>query len=154
MSIAGQFRSVNFLPEALPVSAILAQGLDLVDDLNRKLQHLDALMLTGKPNEISDAAAVIEMALKAASPAFAEIADTMGRLGACNLAAAAAQLRKIEENNAAGLAEALRLALARFAKRSVSANRRAQQLNRGLNAALKSLQALGMQESGRLIAEA
>ncbi len=157
MNIAGQFRPVNSvpdLPELPPVSAILAQGLDLVEDLSRKLQHLDTLMLTGKPNEISEAAATVEMALKTASPAFAEIAETMGRLGACNLAAAAAQLRKIEEEDAAGLAEALRFALARFAKRSVSANRRAQQLNRGLNAALRSLQALGMQESGRLIAEA
>jgi hypothetical protein len=66
---------------------------------------------------------------------------------------AAAQLRLIEQEDAAGLAEALRMALTRFAKKSV-ANRRAQQLNRGLNTALKSLQALGVQESGRLIAEA
>jgi 3-deoxy-D-arabino-heptulosonate 7-phosphate (DAHP) synthase class II len=70
------------------------------------------------------------------------------------LIAAAAQLRHIAQEDAAGLAEALRFALARFAKRSVSANRRAQQLNRGLNAALKTLQAIGVQESGRLIAEA
>jgi len=138
----------------LPVVEILRQGLELVDDLSRKLQCLDELMLTGKPNEISDAAATVEAALKSAAPAFADIADTMGRLGASNLAAAAAQLRRIEQEDAAGLAEALRFSLAKFAKRSASANRRAQQLNRGLNAALKTLQALGVQESGRLIAEA
>ena len=154
MGIAGQFRPLPASGEKFPVAEILQQGLDLVEDLSRKLQHLDNLMLTGRPNEISDAAAIVEMALKSASPAFAEIAETMGRLGACNLAAAAAQLRHIEEEDAAGLAEALRFALTRFAKRSVSANRRAQQLNRGLNAALKTLQALGVQESGRLIAEA
>ncbi len=155
MSIAGQFRKLdNVLPDPLPVTMVLQQGLDLVEDLSRRLQTLDALMLTGKPNEISDEAAGIEAALKAASPAFAEIAQTMGRLGACNLAAAAAQLRKIEAEDAASLAEALRFALARFAKKSVNANRRAQQLNRGLNAALKSLAAMGVQESGRLIAEA
>jgi hypothetical protein len=162
MSIAGQFRSVEpdagssapAAGECRAVTDVLRQGLELVEDLSRQLQSLDALMLTGKPNEISAAAAAVEAALKAAAPAFAEITDTMGRLGACNLAAAAAQLRKIEEEDAAGLAEALRVALARFAKKSVSANRRAQQLNRGLNAALKSLQALGVQESGRLIAEA
>ena len=154
MSIAGQFRPLPPGPEPLPVAGILQQGLELVEDLSRKLQYLDTLMLTGKPNEISDAAAVVEMALKSASPAFADIAETMGRLGACNLAAAAAQLRQIEEEDAAGLAEALRFALARFAKRSAGANRRAQQLNRGLNAALKTLQSLGVQESGRLIAEA
>jgi hypothetical protein len=153
MSIAGQFRPVHH-EAALPVAHILKQGLELVEDLSLKLQKLDALMLTGQPNEISDAAVLIEQALKAAAPAFAEIADTMGELGASNLHAAAAQLRKIEEEDAAGLAEALRFALARFAKRSVSANRRAQQLNRGLNAALKTLQALGVEESGRLIAEA
>ncbi len=154
MSIAGQFRSLPAGGETVPVAGILKQGLDLVEDLSRKLQHLDNLMLTGRPNEISEAAAIVEMALKSASPAFAEIAETMGRLGASNLAAAAAQLRHIEEEDAAGLAEALRSALTRFAKRSVSANRRAHQLNRGLNAALKTLQALGVQESGRLIAEA
>jgi hypothetical protein len=154
MNIAGQFRPVNTVPEALPVSSVLAHGLELVEDLSSKLQHLDTLMLSGKPNEISEAAAAVEAALRHASPAFADIAETMGKLGACNLAAAAAQLRQIEEEDAAGLAEALRFALARFAKRSVGANRRAQQLNRGLNAALRSLQALGMQESGRLIAEA
>jgi hypothetical protein len=157
MNIAGQFRNLDTASPALdvpPVTDVLRHGLELVEDLSRKLHYLDTLMLTGKPNDISDAAAGIEAALKAAAPSFAEIAETMGRLGACNLTAAAAQLRKIEEEDAAGLAEALRIALTRFAKKSVSANRRAQQLNRGLNAALKSLQALGVQESGRLIAEA
>ena len=166
MSIAGKFRNVASdatpaldvppinAPVDIDVTAVLRHGLDLVEDLSRKLQMLDALMLTGKPNDISAAAAGIEAALQAAAPSFADIAGTMGRLGACNLTAAAAQLCKIEEDAAAGLAEALRVALSRFAKKSVSANRRAQQLNRGLNAALKSLQALGVQESGRLIAEA
>jgi hypothetical protein len=154
MNIAGQFRSVSLNGHAAPIADVLQQGLERVEDLSRKLQHLDNLMLTGKPVEISEAAAIVETALKSAAPAFAEIADTMGLLGASNLAAAAAQLRHIEEEDAAGLAEALRSALARFAKRSVSANRRAHQLNRGLNAALKTLQALGVQESGRLIAEA
>jgi hypothetical protein len=157
MSIAGQFRNVTPVTSTaddVPVSAVLRQGLALVEDLSQRLQSLDALMLTGKPNDISDAAAAVEAALHDAGPAFAQLTATMGRLGASNLTAAAAQLRKIEEEDAAGLAEALRVALARFAKKSVSANRRAQQLNRGLNAALKSLQALGVQESGRLIAEA
>ncbi len=154
MGIAGQFRSLPTSPAPYSVTQILQQGVELVEDLSRKLQALDSLMLTGKPNEISAAAVVVEMALKSAAPAFAEITDTMGELGACNLAAAAAQLRQIEQEDAAGLAEALRFALARFAKRSAGANRRAQQLNRGLNAALKTLQALGVQESGRLIAEA
>ena len=154
MSIPGQFRPVTNPSEAPPIAQILSQGLQLVEDLSLKLAQLDALMLTGKPHEISDAAAAIEAALKASSPAFANIADTMGRLGACNLAAAAAQLRQIEEEQAAILADSLRIALTRFSKRSVSANRRAQQLNRGLNAALKTLAALGVQESGRLIAEA
>jgi len=154
MAIAGRFRPVASPGEPLPVAGVLQLGLELVNDLSVKLQYLDALMLTGKPNEISEAAATVQAALQSASPAFAEIAETMGRLGASSLAAAAAQLRQIEEEDAAGLAEALGFALAKFAKRSVSANRRAQQLNRGLNAALKTLQALGVQESGRLIAEA
>ncbi|MDE2240789.1 MAG: hypothetical protein KGJ73_12790, partial [Rhodospirillales bacterium] len=108
----------------------------------------------GKPNEISEAAASVEAALNDAAPSFAAIAEAMGRLGASDLASAAAQLRHIEQTDAAGLADALRGALTRFAKRSVNASRRAQQLNRGLSAALRSLQALGVQEAGRLIAEA
>jgi hypothetical protein len=154
MGLSGQFRAVPEAAPAAPVTVILRQGLDLVEDLSKKLQKLDLLMLTGRPDEISQAAASVEMALKTAAPSFADIAETMGQLGASNLQAAAAQLREIEDEDAAGLAEALRVALARFAQRSVSANRRAQQLNRGLNAALKTLQALGVQESGRLIAEA
>ncbi|MBU6448642.1 MAG: hypothetical protein KGQ26_03360 [Rhodospirillales bacterium] len=156
MNISGQFRPVAtpHTDNTQPVGELLAQGLELVEELTLKLQKLDSLMLTGKPNEISEAAASVEVALNDAAPAFAEIAEAMGRLGASNLAAAAAQLRHIEQEDEAGLAEALRGALTRFAKRSVNASRRAQQLNRGLSAALRSLQALGVQEAGRLIAEA
>ncbi|MBB5373763.1 hypothetical protein [Acidocella aromatica] len=154
MSITGQFRSLDIKLEAQPISDMLAHGLELAENLGRKLHNLDDLMLTGRPNEISDAAAAVEWALKDASPTFAEIAETVSRLGASNLMTAAEQLRRIQEEDAAGLAEALRGALARFAKRSFSANKRAQQFNRGLSAALQSLQALGMQEGGRLIAEA
>jgi flagellar hook-basal body complex protein FliE len=151
MAIAGQFRPVD---HPATVGRVLAHGIELVEEISTKLQRLDNLMLTGKPQDISEAAAAVESALKHATPAFAEIAETMGALGANTLAAAAAQLRQIEENDAAQLAEALRASLTRFSKRSVSASRRAQQLSRGLNAALKTLQALGVQESGRLIAEA
>ncbi len=157
MNISGQFRPVEApIPtgEAPPVGLLLRQGLELVEELTLKLQRLDGLMLTGKPSEVSEAAAGVEAALNDAAPSFAEIAEAMGRLGASNLAAAAAQLRHIEQADAAGLADALRGALTRFAKRSANASRRAQQLNRGLSAALRSLQALGVQEAGRLIAEA
>ena len=157
MNISGQFRPVPPAGEAgapQQVGILLRQGLELVEELTLKLQKLDSLMLAGKPNEISEAAASVEVALNDAAPSFAEIAEAMGRLGASNLAAAAAQLRHIEQEDAAGLAEALRGALTRFAKRSMNASRRAQQLNRGLSAALRSLQALGVQEAGRLIAEA
>jgi hypothetical protein len=154
MSIAGQFRQVAVEKENAPVITVLRQGIELVDGISRQLQQLDCLMLAGKPVEISEAASSIELALKDAAPSFAEIADLMGELGANSLMAAAAQLRKIEQQDAAGLAEALRFSLARFAKNSVSATRRAQQMNRGLNTALKALASYGMQEGGRLIAEA
>ncbi|OYV34800.1 MAG: hypothetical protein B7Z80_20240 [Rhodospirillales bacterium 20-64-7] len=154
MSMAGQFRSVDAEAAGAQTTLRLRQGLGLVEDLTTKLQRLDQLMLTGKPVEISEAAAAVEQALQEAAPAFAAIAETMGELGASTLQAAAVQLREISQQDAAGLAEALRVALTRFAKRSVSANRRAAQLNRGLNAALRTLQALGVQENGRLIAEA
>lgn len=140
--------------EPAQASVLLGQGLHLIENLSLKLQQLDGLMLTGKPSEISQAAANIEVALHESAPAFAEIANLMGELGASNLASAAAQLRHIEQVDAAKMADALRGALTRFGKRSVSAGRRAQQLNKGLGATLRGLQAMGIKESGRLIAEA
>lgn len=155
MSITGEFRPVQPpVMDAPHLSPLLQEVLELVEDLTLRLQRLDALMLTGKPNEISEASASVEAALNKAAPAFAEISDMLGQLGASNLLAASAQLRHIEQMDTAALADALRGALNRFAKRSISAGRRAQQLNRGLSAALRSLQALGAQEAGRLIAEA
>jgi hypothetical protein len=154
--MTGQFRA---LPQTGPaetgnVGQVLRNGLQLIDSLSTRLQQLDQLLLTGKPQDISEAAAAIDNALRHAQPAFAEISATMTRLGASNLAAAAAQLRHVEQDEAASLAEALRASLSSFSKRTLAANRRAAQLNRGLNAALRSLQALGMQETGRLIGEA
>jgi hypothetical protein len=133
---------------------MLKHGIELVEDLSRKLQSLDDLMLTGQPYQIAEAAAVVEGALSDAAPTFSDIASTMQSLGARNLQAAAAQFRRSELDDAARLTESLRSSLSRFAKRSVAANRRAANLNRGLNAALHTLHALGVRESGRLIAEA
>jgi len=142
-------------PDApLPLTAMLKHGVELVEDLSQKLQSLDDLMLSGQPHEIAEAAAIIENALKDASPTFSNIATVMQGLGANNLRAAADHFRRSELDDAARLAESLRQSLSRFAKRSVSANRRAHHLNRGLNAALRTLHALGVQDSGRLIAEA
>jgi hypothetical protein len=154
--MSGQFRAVPQAGGAEPgeVGQVLRTGIQLIDSLSVRLQQLDQLLLTGKPQDISDAAAAIDNALRYAQPAFAEISATMTRLGASNLAAAAAQLRHVEEDEAASLAEALRTSLSRFSKHTLAANKRAAQLNRGLNAALRSLQTLGMQESGRLIGEA
>ncbi len=133
---------------------ILHQGLDCIAELNKRLQDLDQTMLGGKPQDIADAAAAVDGLLTASAPVFAQIGEVMQQLGAQNLQAAALYLRASAQEDAAGMADALRLALKRFATRSVSANRRAQHINRGLNTALRSLQAIGVQESGRLIAEA
>jgi len=141
-------------PATPDYTAELRNGLDLVAALQAKLIELDALLLTGRPAEIVEAAALVEASLKASAPAFERIAELVEELGAGNLKAAALQLREAEQPDAARQAEALRLALKRFATRSVQANRRAQHLTRGLNTALRSLQALGVHESGRLIAEA
>ncbi|OYY00617.1 MAG: hypothetical protein B7Y73_10260 [Acidocella sp. 35-58-6] len=154
MSEDAQWIRVLSVQDSQRVTKTLGLGLGLVEDISQKLQHLNDLMLSGKPHEIAEAAVAIEIALKAASPAFADITKTMESLGAGTLQAAATQLRMAEQNDAASLVDALRHALSRFAKRSVDANRRAVQLNRGINNALKSLQSLGIQENGRLIAEA
>ncbi len=154
MSQNAQWIRVLSTQDARNVARTLSTGLGLVEDISEKLHKLNSLMLTGKPHEIADAAITIEAALKSAGPAFADITKTMAMLGAGTLQDAAAQLRNAEQNDAASVAEALRHALSGFAKKSVDANRRATQLNRGINSALKSLQALGIQENGRLIAEA
>ena len=62
------------------VVAMLHQGLELVADLNLKLQSLDDLMLSGRPQEIAAAATEVEAALSTATPTFSEIVDTMKRL--------------------------------------------------------------------------
>ena len=154
MSDDAQWIRVLSAQDSQRVTKTLGYGLGIVEDISQKLQALNDLMLTGKPHEIADAANAIEIALKAASPAFADITKAVESLGAGTLQAAATQLRMAEQNDAASLVDALRLALSHFAKRSVDANRRAVQLNRGINNALKSLQSLGIQENGRLIAEA
>ena len=136
------------------VIAILHHGLELVAELNLKLQSLDDLMLSGRPQEIAAAATEVEATLSTATPTFAEIVDTMKRFGTADLRGAADYLRRAEQNDAASLANSLRLALKRFATRSVKASRRASSLHNSLNAALRSIQALGVEESGRLIAEA
>ena len=138
----------------LDVSVSLRTGLALVAELNQKLQLLDDLMLTGQPHEIAEAADAVQNSLSASAPAFASITAAIEHMGVSSLQSAALHLRESEQPDAAGLAEALRVALKRFANRSVAANRRAQHLTRGLNTALRSLQALGVHESGRLIAEA
>jgi len=148
---------VNAMPpdrEDAKLTFMLRHGIDLVEDLSRRLQSLDDLMLTGQPYQIAEAAALVETALNGAAPTFSDIAATMQNLGARNLQTAAEEFRRSELDDAARLTESLRFSLSRFAKRSVSANRRAQHLNRGLNAALNTLQALGVRDSGRLIAEA
>jgi hypothetical protein len=154
MSFSAVLKDATADPDPVLVTGMLQSGLGLVADLNRKLQSLDDLMLSGRPEEIAEAAQLVEAALKLASPTFGAIALTMEQLGARNLQAAAESFRRAEQNDAASLTDALRLALGRFAKRSVEAGRRAQHLNRGLTAALQTLQELGVQESGRLIAEA
>ncbi|WP_297444188.1 hypothetical protein [Acidocella sp.] len=154
MRSAGAFRHVGGEGHELSVTEVLRCGVELINGISAQLQQLDCLMLAGKPIEISEAAASLELALKDAAPAISRITDVMRDLGADNLFAAAAQLRRIEQQDAAGLAEALRLSLTRVATRTVSANRRAQQMNRGLNSALRALASVGLNEGGRLIAEA
>ncbi|WP_298285813.1 hypothetical protein [Acidocella sp.] len=162
MNFAGRFRHDDLGHGLAPdgeaqgpaVMEVLRQGVELIDGISAQLQQLDCLMLAGKPIEISAAAADIELALKNAAPAISRITEVMRDLGADNLFAAAAQLRRIEQQDAASLAEALRFSLARVATRTACASRRAQQMNRGLNTALKALTSFGLNEGGRLIAEA
>jgi len=154
MSVFGPALVPPSVRPVISVSETLSRGLDVITDLSGKLTTLDRLLLTGKPHEIVSAAVDIEQSLGDAKPLFDMIADTMTQLGAHNLTVAAEQLRQVDDFGAASLAESLRAALSSFAKKSVNARTRASQLNRGLNVSLRALHALGVQESGRLIAEA
>ena len=133
---------------------MLHQGLDHVADLNLKLQGLDDLMLSGRPQEIVAAANEVEAALAASAPAFSAIIEAMKRLGTADLRGAAAFWRGADQDDAASLANSLRLALKNFATRSVKAGRRATSLHKSLTTALRTMQALGVEKSGQLIAEA
>jgi hypothetical protein len=137
-----------------PAADVLRQGLLLVDELHGKLAFLDDILLIGRPEEITEAAMAVQISLREAEPAFGEIESALHGLMARNFREAAQEWRRVEQGDAAGLAESLRLALSRFGKRSAGASRRARQINSGLNAALRSLHFIGVQESGRLIAEA
>ena len=86
MIAAGQPRALTLVNDPPDVTRLLQHGLDLVEDLSRKLQDLDTLLLTGRPHEISDAALVIETAIRDAGPAFQNIAATMHVIGAPTLA--------------------------------------------------------------------
>ncbi len=155
--MTGSFESSETSPQAMDsrsIASILRSGIEIVDDLHNKLAALDQLLLTGRPAEITDAAIAIEHSLQNTNPAFSEIVSAMRDLGAPNLEAAAREWRRTDDPETAELADALRKALSRFANRTVGAGRRARQLNNGINAAMRSLQSFGLEESGRLIAEA
>ena len=74
-------------------------------------------------------------------------------IGVERLRDAALQLSR-SDRAAAFAVDTLRVALKRFAKRNDACRRRAQGLSKGLNASLRTLHALGLHGSGRLIAEA
>ena len=141
-------------PRLASVSDDLQWGLCVVADLERSLEKLDVLLLTGRPDAIADAAKAMELSFSAAEPAFQRVALALETLGVTRLGDAAQQLRRSEETSAAATADALRKVLKRFARRNDACHRRAQGLSRGLSASLRTLQALGMAGSGRLIAEA
>lgn len=154
MSILEPDFKAAFTEKSMSVSDVLSRGIDVVGGLNDKLINLDRIMVTGRAADIANAAAEVEQVMRDASPTFSLIAETMKVIGANSLDAAAIQLRIADDNGAASLAEALRAALSNFSRKSQSAKRRASQFSHGLNISLRSLQALGVQDCGRLIAEA
>jgi hypothetical protein len=130
------------------------RGLGVVAELERSLQSLDAVLLTGRPHAIADAAQAMELSISTAEPTFRRIVVVLQTLGATRLQDAARQLHQADQTTAAAAAESLRTALKRFATRTDACHRRAQGLGRGLSASLRTLHALGVAGNGRLIAEA
>ena len=75
-------------------------GLSMVADLERSLQDVDALLLTGRPHAIADAAKAMELSLSTAEPAIQRIVLALETLGAPRLRDAAQQLRGSDQANA------------------------------------------------------
>jgi hypothetical protein len=143
--------------EAADISAFsdaMRSGLRMVADLERSSQSLDVLLLTGRPHAIADAARAMELSLAAAEPVFRRIASALGEIGVARLQDAGERLRRSDEAQAAAAADRLRTALKRFVRLNESRRRRAQGLDRGLSASLRTLHAFGLAGNGRLIAEA
>jgi hypothetical protein len=141
-------------PDLSAFSDAVQSGLRMVADLERSSQSLDALLLTGRPHAIADAAKAMELSLAAAEPVFKRMVLALEELGAARLQDAGERLRRSDEPQAAAAADRLRTALKRFVRRNESRRRRAQGLDRGLSASLRTLHAFGLAGNGRLIAEA
>jgi hypothetical protein len=85
-----EFCSEN--PDVYAVNDALHCSLSMVVDLESRLQNLDALLLTGRPNAIADAAKAMELSLSAAEPTFQSAGDTgRGPASGCGDAAASVQ---------------------------------------------------------------
>ena len=141
-------------PDLISVSEALECGLNMIVDLERSLDRLDALLLTGRPHAIADAAKALELSLSTAEPTFYRLGLALHALGTPRLRDAAQHLRQSDQARAATAADFLWTSLKRFVYRNDTCRRRAQGLSRGLDASLRTLHALGMAGSGRLIAEA
>ncbi|WP_419759411.1 hypothetical protein [Acidisoma sp.] len=135
-------------------SDALEGGMAAVADLERSLEALDALVLTGPPHAIADAAKAMEMSLFMAEPTFRRITLALEAAGAVRLQDAAHRLRRADQAVVAAAVDTFRSALRRFAQRNEASHRRAQGLVRGLSASLRTLHALGVAGNGRLIAAA
>jgi hypothetical protein len=137
----------------IELSDALQEGLGTLAALEESLQSLDALLLTGRPHAIADAATALELSLSAAEPVFQRITQALTAIGVERLRDVALQLRRSDRATAFA-ADTLRAALKRLAKRNDACHHRAQGLGKGLTASLRMLHALGLYGSGRLIAEA
>jgi hypothetical protein len=134
-------------PEVSAFAEALCCASSVVADLERTLEHLDAVLLTGRPHAIADATKAMELSLSASEPAFRCIELALETLGA-------QQLRRSDQATTAAMADSFRQTLKQFARRNDACRRRAQGLGRALSASLRTLHALGMAGNGRLIAEA
>jgi hypothetical protein len=141
-------------PEVSAFAEALCCASSVVADLERTLEHLDAVLLTGRPHAIADATKAMELSLSASEPAFRCIELALETLGAARLQDAAQQLRRSDQATTAAMADSFRQTLKQFARRNDACRRRAQGLGRALSASLRTLHALGMAGNGRLIAEA
>ncbi len=130
----------------------LREAIEVVTDLNARLVVLNRIMITGKSNDIAQAASAIEMKIKSASTVFDNITNLMKSLELASFHEASDKFLEMDEAEAADLMISLRDALMDFSTGSSKTKNRAISYKNGLESSMRSM-SMFRSSDGRLLAE-